>query len=37
MDFKYPDNFSEERFQRYLQQCKITSNIPSEQILITEL
>ncbi len=33
MDFKYPDDFSEERFQRYLQQCGITSNIPIEQIL----
>ncbi len=33
MDFKYPDDFSEERFQRYLQQCKITSNLPREQIL----
>ena len=33
MDFKYPDDFSEERFQRYLQQCKITSNLPLEQIL----
>ena len=33
MDFKYPDDFSEERFQSYLQQCKITSNLSREQIL----
>jgi ATP-dependent DNA helicase RecG len=33
MDFKYPGDFSEEKFQRYLQQCNITSNIPLEQIL----
>ena len=33
MDFKYPDDFSEEKFQRYMQQCNITSNLPREQIL----
>ena len=33
MDFQYPDDFSQERFHRYLQQCGITSNLSGEQIL----
>jgi len=33
MDFQYPDDFSQERFHSYLQQCGITSNLPDEQIL----
>ena len=33
MDFQYPDDFSQERFHSYLQQCGITSNLPDERIL----
>ena len=33
MDFQYPDDFSQERFHSYLQQCGITTNLPDERIL----
>lgn len=33
MEFQYPDDFSQERFHGYLQQCGITTNLSEEQIL----
>jgi len=33
MTFTYPEDFSDDRFQHFLQRCGITSNLPTDQIL----